>query len=466
MQIMTLRTLAREIRDFPVTVVFSLIWIVVFVAMVAVRMHDVPVPTWWRLLVLGIGDGHRFGDLALNDLARGEWWRIVTCTFVHYSLIHIAFNLAAFYLLGTLLESWYGSPLSVLIYGITGAGGNLISAFIKYELGTSTLSHAGGGSVVVMGQVGLCAVIGWRSRRSMGGDLGWQMVKAMVLTGLLGIAFPRYIDNWGHAGGALAGFPLGLLHRWFIRHRQAPSAWGLGVITSLAIAGCAMAQVAADRRESHTLDEIRGMAERKVYDVANRGLAVVALLGESTVEPGLVTRSLENVADVLDPLQQHALYLANQARVRPLSPTEKSELDYYRQRALYLASQARVRPLSPAERAELDYRRTLHLLSQVYLHPLSQEEQDEFNRLLASLSCRLLTAMAWVLDRGPARPDYQQIKHVAEYAQTRELTDEERAELKQHLDPIRLFVRGEQEIRVRELWNQRTAPAGPRRARP
>ena len=62
---MTLRTLAREIRDFPATVVFSLIWIVVFVAMVAVRMQDDPSPTWWRLLVLGIGDGHRFGDLTL-----------------------------------------------------------------------------------------------------------------------------------------------------------------------------------------------------------------------------------------------------------------------------------------------------------------------------------------------------------------------------------------------------------------
>ena len=51
---MTLRTLAREIRDFPATVVFSLIWIVVFVAMVAVRMQDDPSPTWWRLLLLGL----------------------------------------------------------------------------------------------------------------------------------------------------------------------------------------------------------------------------------------------------------------------------------------------------------------------------------------------------------------------------------------------------------------------------
>jgi membrane associated rhomboid family serine protease len=466
MHIMTLRTLAREIRDFPATVVFSVIWIAVFAAMVAVRMQDHPSPTWWRFLVSGFGDGHRFGDLTLNDLARGEWWRLITCTFVHYSLIHIALNVVAFYLLGTLLESWYGSPLSVLIYGITGAGGNLISACIKYELGTNTLIHAGGGSVVVMGQVGLCAVIGWRSRRSMGGELGWQMVKALALTGLLGIAFPRYIDNWGHAGGALAGFPLGLLHGWFIRHRQAPWAWGLGVFTGLVIAGCFVAQLSADRRESQTLNKMRGLMERNVYDVANRGLAVVALLSESAVQAGVVTRSLENVADLLDPMQQRALELASQARVRRLSPTEQSELDRYRQRASHLASQSQVRPLSPAEQAELDHRRAMQLLSQVYHRPLSQEEQDERDRLLGKLSCRLLAAMGWVLDIGPTRQAYQQIKRLAESGQTRALTDQERAELRQQLGPLRQFVHREQAIRVRELWHQRQAVRAPGRSRP
>jgi membrane associated rhomboid family serine protease len=411
--------------------------------MVAVRMQDGTSPTWWRLLVLGIGDGHRFGDLTLDDLARGEWWRLITCTFVHYSFIHIALNVVAFYLLGTLLESWYGSPLSVLIYGITGAGGNLISAFIKYELGTSSLIHAGGGSVVVMGQVGLCAVIGWRSRRSMGGDLGWQMVKALVLTGLLGIAFPRYIDNWGHAGGALAGFPLGLLHRWFIRHRQAPAAWGLGVITSLAIAGCMMAQVAADRREALVLHEIRGLVERRAYDVANRGLPLVALLGETVADLGVVTRSLENVADFF----------------------ERSTPRIENQHAVDLASQTHIRSLSQDQQAERDYRRAFQLVRQVRVRPLTKAEQSEFDRLLGRLSCRLLTGMAWVLGRGPTRQEFEQIKRLAEAAQTRELTDQEQADLKQQLDPLRQFVRREQEIRVRELWHRRKAATGARRTR-
>ena len=73
---MTLRTLAREIRDYPATACFSLIWVLVFVAMVAVRMHQQPAPSWWQFLVLGMGEGHRFGDLTLTNWARarsGDW---------------------------------------------------------------------------------------------------------------------------------------------------------------------------------------------------------------------------------------------------------------------------------------------------------------------------------------------------------------------------------------------------------
>ena len=41
---MTLRTIAREIRDYPATAFFSLTWILVFVAMAALWMRDVSFP--------------------------------------------------------------------------------------------------------------------------------------------------------------------------------------------------------------------------------------------------------------------------------------------------------------------------------------------------------------------------------------------------------------------------------------
>ena len=118
--------------------IFSLIWILVFVAMVASRFTEGPPVTWRQFLLVGIGAGYRFGDLDLTighrfgdltiRIGPGEIWRLVTCNFVHYSLIHILLNIVAFYLLGTMIESWYGSWQFIFIYLLTGSLGNLLSA--------------------------------------------------------------------------------------------------------------------------------------------------------------------------------------------------------------------------------------------------------------------------------------------------------------------------------------------------
>lgn len=340
---MTLRTLTREIRDYPATACFSLIWILVFVAMLVVRMREQPPPGLWRFLVLGIGDGHRFGDLTLRDLGHGEVWRLITCTFVHYSLIHIALNVLAFYLLGTLVESWYGAPQFILIYGLTGGLGNLVSAGIRYGIGSGANVHSGGGSVVIMGLIGLCAVMGWRSRTPMGSDLGWQMFKALGLTGLLGIAFPRYIDNWGHAGGALVGCFLGLLHHWFLRQYSRPAAWGMGIVTTLVIAGCALAQVNADRREAPLRRDTTLRMELNAREVAYHNLRAAPKLLDEKADHRVLVSGLDAIAGVLDRGATRADYrrlheLAAAAVTRVLSEAEKDE---FKQRAAALSAQIR-----------------------------------------------------------------------------------------------------------------------------
>ncbi|HMF37329.1 MAG TPA: rhomboid family intramembrane serine protease [Isosphaeraceae bacterium] len=340
---MTLRTLAREIRDYPATALFSLIWVLVFVALLAVKMREQPSPGWWRFLVLGIGDGHRFGDLTLRELGRGEIWRLITCTCVHYSVIHIALNLLAFYLLGTLLESWYGAPQFIFIYGVTGGLGNLVSALIRYAIGSDQNVHSGGGSVVIMGLIGLCAVMGWRSRTAMGSDLGWQMCKALGLTGLLGIAFRGYIDNWGHAGGAFVGSLLGLMHRWFLRQYSRPSAWGMGMVSALVIAGCAIAQVNADRREAPLRRDDSLRKELYLSEVAYRNLRAAPALLDQQADHRLLASRLDALAGVLDQGATRSDYrrlreLAGAAATGVLSEAEKAE---FKQRAGALSAQLR-----------------------------------------------------------------------------------------------------------------------------
>jgi rhomboid protease GluP len=409
---MTLRTLAREIKDYPATAVFSLIWILVFAGMVAVHLRDQPSPGWWRFLVLGIGDGHRFGDLTVAKLRHGELWRLITCNFVHYSVLHIALNLLAFYVLGILVESWYGTPQFIMIYAVTGVLGNLVSVIIRVAIGLKD-PHAGGGSVVIMGLVGLCAVVGWRAHHSRDRELLWPMIFSLGLTALLGVAFRRYIDNWGHAGGLLVGLALGLADRAFLRNVSRPSAWGMGVAATLVIGACGLAQLAADRREARAVRELTAFAERKILIDANRALGIVALLGEKTLDARKVAQLLEWDADLLDRAATRNVY----------------------RRLLFLAVTAQSRALSDAE-------------------------QVEFDQCLGQLSAQLLEGPASLFNRETMRAPYGQLRDLAVAAQKRPLSDQEKAEFKERLEPLKGLIQRELGPRVRELLRQQRSRSG------
>jgi hypothetical protein len=185
--------------------------------------------------------------------------------------------------------------------------------------------------------------MGWRSRTATGSDLGWQMVKALGLTGLLGIAFPRYIDNWGHAGGVFVGSLLGLLHRWFLRQYSRPSAWGMGIVSALVIAGCAIAQINADRREAPLRRQATLRAELNAREMAYRNLRAAPTLLDQKADPRLLASVLDAIAGVLDGGTTRSDFrrlreLAAVAATRVLSEAEKAE---FKQRAGALSAQLR-----------------------------------------------------------------------------------------------------------------------------
>jgi membrane associated rhomboid family serine protease len=247
---MIARWLAREYREFPATCSLCLAWLVIFLAMTYRHVASGAPLTAAQWLVFGFGGGESFGDLTLADLSRGQLWRIITCNFIHYSAIHIGLNLVAMYQLGSLLESWYGSYQLIFIYGLTGGGGNLLSATARFWFRSGREVHSAGGSVAIMGMVGLCAVAGWRSASQDGKRLGHVMLIFIALTAGLGAVFPHFIDNWGHGGGLMVGLALGFGHRALCARMGKPSAWGAGVLTVLVFAGSAAAQFVADRRDA------------------------------------------------------------------------------------------------------------------------------------------------------------------------------------------------------------------------
>ncbi|WP_165065245.1 rhomboid family intramembrane serine protease [Paludisphaera rhizosphaerae] len=326
------RLVLREIRDYPATVLFSLSWVVVFLAMLADHRRDVPAPSMMGVLMSGMGDAHRFGDLTLQDLAAGEYWRLITCNFVHYSVIHIGMNLFAFYLLGSLLESWYGPWTLTAVYGITGVGGNLLSALARQAMGASPLVHSGGGSVVIMGLIGLFATAGWASKSLRDRELTWYMLKALMMTGALGLAFPRYIDNWGHAGGALAGLPIGLAHRWLLAGRGRPWTWFVGFGWLLLIMAGVAAQVRSDRFEKDDRAFLRLRKELDAYFTTYRVLQGVGFWTKFGGDARGLESMLRNQAPILDRPPTRVSYrrllaLAGEFGRRPAT---KAEIETFR----------------------------------------------------------------------------------------------------------------------------------------
>lgn len=322
--------LAREFRDFPATSWICVTWIAVFAAMTCVQLASGEALPLTRWLVLGFDGGERFGDLTLADLERGQVWRLVTCNFVHYNLIHVALNVLAMYQLGSIVESWYGWHQFLFIYGLTGAGGNLLSALGRLWTHSSVAVHSAGGSVVIMGLIGLCAVAGWRSRTPDGRWLAKVMLVFTALTAALGWALPAYIDNWGHAGGFVVGVVLGLLDRWFLASMTKPSAYGAGVLTLLLIVAAAGVQFVVDRHESPGRLE-RTLEKRAQYLVgASSELKRLRVSADTRFDAALVEKWLENLEPWLDAPARDEIRafrpLVREAARSPLADSRRPEL--------------------------------------------------------------------------------------------------------------------------------------------
>ncbi|MDR3637323.1 MAG: rhomboid family intramembrane serine protease [Isosphaeraceae bacterium] len=272
-----LRRLRRDFRDYPATMTICTLWVVVYLAMLATAACQGNAGSGGGWL-LGTPGGERFGDMSLRDLARGQYWRTLTSTFVHYGLVHLAMNLFGMYQLGSLIEEWYGPWQTVSLYVVLGAGGNALSAVIRHALGSNPYMHSGGGSTVLLGFVGLCAVVGWRARTRMGDFLRGQMVAILLYTALLGLALPLInyivpmplIDNWGHAGGALVGAAVGFEHSWLERRNRSRLAVWVAALAILVLTASAALQWRSDRVEAPRRALARMERARTIVDALAR----------------------------------------------------------------------------------------------------------------------------------------------------------------------------------------------------
>jgi membrane associated rhomboid family serine protease/Flp pilus assembly protein TadD len=142
------------------------------------------------------------------DTFSGDWWRLITATFVHAGIIHLGLNMYCLWYLGSMAESLYGSWTFAAMYLIAGAAGWLASVLWHFEVpavGASGAIFGIGGALVASLKLGEFSMPNSSTKAVLSSllpFLGYNLVFGAMWPG---------IDNAAHLGGLIAGLILGAL---------------------------------------------------------------------------------------------------------------------------------------------------------------------------------------------------------------------------------------------------------------
>jgi membrane associated rhomboid family serine protease len=150
-------------------------------------------------------NAHIYRSFALVPVAvaHGEWWRLVSSTFLHYNLLHIAFNMWALYVIGVPLEQMLGRLRFLVLYFLAGIGGGILS----FATGPHA-EAAAGASGAIFGLFGAFFVVLRRRNLETGGIVGLIVINLVFSFTFAGI------DWRGHVGGLVTGAAVAYVFAW------------------------------------------------------------------------------------------------------------------------------------------------------------------------------------------------------------------------------------------------------------
>jgi rhomboid protease GluP len=138
----------------------------------------------------------------------GRMWTLLSAIYLHGGLLHLFFNMVAFYQLAPLTIREYGNARSIILFTLGGMAG----FWISYRAGVSFTIGASGA---------ICALIGaliyyGKSRGGVYGQAVFRQLGGWAVAILVfGFVMPG-INNWAHGGGFLSGMALG----YFLGYRE------------------------------------------------------------------------------------------------------------------------------------------------------------------------------------------------------------------------------------------------------
>lgn len=182
---------------FPVTTTIVGLNIVVFLAMVFTGVSP-STPTSQQIIKWGANAG--------RETLTGQYWRLLTSTFVHIGILHITFNMWCLWDLGQLAERIFRKASYVGIYLLSGLAGSIASLW-RHPFGVSA-----GASGAIFGVAGALITALYLGKLPVPKLALTRTLKSLLFFAgfnlLIGQALPG-IDNSAHLGGLAMGLALG-----------------------------------------------------------------------------------------------------------------------------------------------------------------------------------------------------------------------------------------------------------------
>lgn len=156
------------------------------------------------ILSLVIGDNFSYNLILLGANNRGlvlsgEFYRLITCAFLHGSLLHLVVNMYSLWIIGSQVETYIGKLKYLIIYLLSAIMGSLFSiVFLENSLSV-------GASGAIFGLMGALLYFGYHYRLYLSNTLTSQLIPIIIFNLFLGF-ISSSIDNGAHIGGLIGGY--------------------------------------------------------------------------------------------------------------------------------------------------------------------------------------------------------------------------------------------------------------------
>ena len=141
----------------------------------------------------------KFGGNVGYYTKNGEFYRLITCIFLHASIVHLLCNMYSLYIVGPQIESFYGKLKYIFIFFFSGICGSILSLAFSSDNIVSV-----GASGAIFGLLGSIVYFGYHYRVYLGNVLKSQIIPIIILNLLIGFMVTG-IDNFAHIGGLIGG---------------------------------------------------------------------------------------------------------------------------------------------------------------------------------------------------------------------------------------------------------------------